>query len=177
MPYPSYTVGCAGLLQQVAKGLLPEVNTTLTAMVVATSNGSVPAVSFAMGKQRSLSGPTLSLVHTGEDAESSGSRDFTRLIKFKFIFLVPQIGDDLPANFEMARQVTADILVCRLDDTDMLTPRINAGSFGAVSAMLAQRGAVNDIDEFVMPDGVTIAEGFQLPWQAQFSMSRLPLTK
>jgi hypothetical protein len=59
----------------------------------------------------------------------------------------------------------------------MLTPRINAGSFGAVSAMLAQRGAVNDIDEFVMPDGVTIAEGFQLPWQAQFSMSRLPLTK
>ncbi len=175
MPYPQYAVGCAALLRQVAKAILPEINTALAAMVHDAPGGQPTTVTLKMGRLRSVSCPTLTIIHIGEDApDHSGSRDFTRTLRFKFIFLVPQIGDDLPENFEMARQVTSDILVCRLDDTDLLTPSINAGAFGIISSMLAQRGSVSDILEFTMPDGVTVAEGFQLPWQAQFALTRLP---
>lgn len=171
MPYPQYTVGCGALLRKRLIALLPEINAALGELVKSTANP--PVVGVFMGNPRTVSTPTLCVASSADDSDQTiGAGELIKTVRFTITLLLPHVGDDLPDQYEIARQVCTDAVTCSLDDSDMMTPGINAGSFGTVRAMMAKRGALVDVWPFLMLDKSTTAEGFMLPWQAQFSLRR-----
>lgn len=176
LAFPLYTPGCSGLLKKRITDLLPGMNAAITAMLNAPP---VYPLGLFVGNVRAVSAPTLVIAHAGDTSEGINRTETVRTVRFTLSCLLPHIGGDLPSEFEMARQVAADGLTWLLDSAPMLTPAItipgltNAdGSPVTATAMLASRGTLSDIFPFLMLDGKTTAEGFQMPWTASFSLTR-----
>ena len=52
----------------------------------------------------------------------------------------------------------------------MLTPTIDAGLIGVVTASRAERGDFSDIFPRLMADGVSVVRGWRVPYSASFSL-------
>ena len=180
MPSPSaspsqYAVGVGALLRRTITAITAQMSADLSAMVAVASPDQATArpVLCFMGKPRTASGPAIHISLSAiPDPTLALQSLYTKDIRYEILFLVPNIGDDLPANFEMARQVAADALTMLLDSYALRTPTIKTSPTHTAQAMLATRSDLLDLGFYVLPDGTTVAEGFRLLYTASFSLDR-----
>lgn len=176
MPTPSqYAVGVGALLRQKIAGITAQMSADLTAMVAKNSpaQATLQPVDCFMGKPRSASGPAIHISLSAVPNPQVALQElYTKDVRFDVMFLVPDIGDDLPANFEMAREVAADALTMLLDSYALRTPTIKTSATATAQAMSATRSDLLDLGFFALPDGTTVAEGFRILYTATFSLDR-----
>lgn len=164
-----YEQGTQAFLTAKITALLTDLNTDLEAKVKAVS--SPPAFVHAIGDQPAAGSPTLCTYLMSNSPRRTADNQKVITVMFNVKALIPLAGDNTPMNFEMTRQVAAAHLMTLFDDdSQVLTPKINAGLFGVVSAMDGERGTLVDIWPFVMSDKVTTVRGFEFPYSLSFSL-------
>lgn len=163
--------GTQGFLQAALISLLPGLNASLAASV--TSAGGVPPVfQVQVGDATNVAGCRLCTYFTASSSARTAKHEKIITVYFNIIALIPTAGDNTSANFEMARQASADVVLTYFDDdSKVLTPKIDSGLCGTLTAYDGERGSLVDTWPKTMDDKVTVVRGWQMPFSLSFSIS------
>ncbi len=164
--------GTQGFLQAALKSLLPGLNAQLAASVTSI-DGLPPVFQVQIGDAANVAGCRLCTYFTASTVQRTSSQPAQKIIaiSFNIMALIPTAGDNTSANFEMARQASADTVLTYFDDdTHVLTPKIDSGLCGPLRALSGQRGDLVDTWPKTMDDKVTVVRGWQMPYSVSFSI-------
>ena len=169
MAVVEYEQGMQSFLTAQMTKMLPGLNADLAAKVKAAA--SPPVFTHAIGDVPNAASPQICTYWMSNAPRRTANNQKVITVMFNIRALIPLAGDNTPMNFEMTRQVAAAHLMTLFDDDGIvLTPKINAGLFGVVSAMDGERGPAVDLWPFKMADGVTTVRGFEFPYSLSFSL-------
>lgn len=160
--------GVYSFLKGKIEGVLPSINTDLAAKV---TTATPPAFEVTLGEVASTTTPRIGIAFRSDEPSWAGRGEKTRHVSFEILVMVPEQADASESNYEMTRQVAADHLLTLFDDdAQVLNPRINAGDFGVITAMEAERGVVATTWPRKMPDEKTLSRGFSFPYHTLWAV-------
>ena len=173
MTYPTLVRGTSAWLYDLIQAQLGTINTELTSGIKA--EGPVPTFSVNLGDPLEPQSPVIGICYYGSSRDRIGQHEYLHHHNYVLLVLIPRMGDDTSANYEMSRLVAADNLMCLFtDETATLTPAVSGGPLGTVHAWGVETGDLVDIDPRILSDGKSYVWGFEFPVSISFALQSHP---
>ena len=128
---------------------------------LATNVPGLPVFETILGMPSNVSGPTLAVDYKSDlPPKRAATGEKLVGLSFQVMCLLPSAGSNSPDDFAVCKARARDFITTLFDeDINSLTPRIDAGLIGIVSALEGARGGITDLYGMETEDKVTRVRG------------------
>jgi hypothetical protein len=188
-PVAAFLRGSTAFIHGQVKASLPAMQTDLDTMIRGVpQQWTVPRpFGSAIGIVPNAAKSVICVHKLQSSAPYRDASNGSRLLSFIFEIrcLIPAVGSNTSANFEMAKQVSEEhTMNWLLDDDISMNPKITIGTIGDDQGVLTSDGkfmaaetwvgAFDDIYPHKTADGISITHGWRVTYQLDFRVHQFP---